>query len=138
MASVQTYRTIRPGDMLTDAGMSNFTSDSRGMNVVGALVGACDPMASVYIGWDTRTIVTQMINVRSGSNAIVFGPRNIVREKFVDIHSRILTVRNMRNRTMTLQNGVYITFGYLEDDESAFHGFQFNSVWIAGERSRIN
>jgi len=125
-------RTIRPGDLLTGDGVPNLIDTAQKMNLVGELVGACDTSAPVYIGWGVRYLEDTMLAGHYRC-AVVFGPREAVREKFIDVHRALgQHVRTMRNRTMELQNGTRIMFVYL-DDAGACRGMHFHSVWIVGE-----
>ena len=64
-------------------------------------------------------------------HAVVFGRRLDVQARFIDIHRELGggTISSVRDRTMTLVNGVAITYIYLEDGDN-IRGFHFDSVWI--------
>lgn len=130
-------RTIRPGDLLTGDGVPNLIDTAQKMNAVGELVGACNTSAPVYIGWDVRyfrDVIGQSRQQRPHC-AVVFGPREAVRDRFIDIHRTFgqgQFIRNVRSRTMELQNESRIVFLYLDEAQSC-RGMHFHSVWIVGE-----
>ena len=131
-------RTVRPGDLLDGSVAPNFVNTATKHNVTGALVGACDTAAPVYIGWHPAYFHDRMMSrplASEGYNAVVFGPRSAVIDVFVDIHRTMSgQLRTLRDRSMILLNGVRILFFYLEDDPNALRSRHFSSVWIVGER----
>lgn len=125
--------TIRPGDLLGAGGVESFLEDRQSHETVGELVHACDVMAPVYIGWSMPFFVQSMMSplLGSGHNAVVFGPRQIVIETFIDIRRHIETaIVGISGRSIRFDRGT-ILFAYLSD-RGSLNGYHFNSVWIVG------
>lgn len=120
-----------------ESGIWNFIDTPEKHNTVGALVGACDTSASVYVGWNIPFFIAQWRNEVASQHrcVVIFGPSLQVRDMFVDIHRAFgRQLRNVQQRTVTLVDDTQIVFAYLEDQEEAFRGFHFQSVWIVGDR----
>ncbi len=120
---------LRPGDLLTDSAFSDWREDAQSHNILGALVGACNPSATVYVGWTMPFLRESILRWRDRHYALLFGHENDVRQSFMDIHDRI-GISIVHSRCMIFPGAKEIIFAYPSDNLS---GFSFDSVWIVGE-----